>query len=89
MGLIDFKISWCNGDLFLVIIFVLENMFVQSKRLLVISPKFFLCNSVLIWVINLIHLFFYQRVPNLIGGKFVDSQSSEFIDVINPVSLSL
>jgi len=29
----------------------------------------------------------YQRVPNLIGGKFVDSQSSSTIDVINPVSI--
>lgn len=28
----------------------------------------------------------YQRVPNLVGGSFVDSQSSEFIDVVNPVS---
>ncbi|KAL7206110.1 hypothetical protein ACSBR2_018922 [Camellia fascicularis] len=26
------------------------------------------------------------RVPNLIGGRFVDSQSSEFIDVINPAT---
>ncbi|KAH7835667.1 hypothetical protein Vadar_028567 [Vaccinium darrowii] len=26
------------------------------------------------------------RVPNLIGGSFVDSQSSEFIDVINPAT---
>ncbi|CAL5379385.1 unnamed protein product [Camellia sinensis] len=26
------------------------------------------------------------RVPNLIGGCFVDSQSSEFIDVINPAT---
>lgn len=30
----------------------------------------------------------YQRVPNLIGGAFVDSQSSASIDVINPVSVS-
>lgn len=27
-----------------------------------------------------------QRVPNLIGGSFVDSHSSDSIDVINPVS---
>ncbi|KAI8532426.1 hypothetical protein RHMOL_Rhmol11G0213500 [Rhododendron molle] len=27
-----------------------------------------------------------KRVPNLIGGSFVDSQSSEFIDVINPAT---
>ncbi|KAK2983183.1 hypothetical protein RJ640_018528 [Escallonia rubra] len=26
------------------------------------------------------------RVPNLVGGNFVDSQSSEFIDVINPAT---
>ena len=26
------------------------------------------------------------RVPNLIGGSFVDSQSAEFIDVINPAT---
>jgi malonate-semialdehyde dehydrogenase (acetylating)/methylmalonate-semialdehyde dehydrogenase len=26
------------------------------------------------------------RVPNLIGGSFVDSQSSEFIDIINPAT---
>ncbi|KAJ8529935.1 hypothetical protein K7X08_036770 [Anisodus acutangulus] len=26
------------------------------------------------------------RVPNLVGGSFVDSQSSEFIDVINPAT---
>ncbi|KAA8545676.1 hypothetical protein F0562_020873 [Nyssa sinensis] len=26
------------------------------------------------------------RVPNLIGGNFVDSQSSEYIDVINPAT---
>ncbi|KAL8255432.1 hypothetical protein R6Q59_033653 [Mikania micrantha] len=28
----------------------------------------------------------YQRVPNLIGGCFVNSQSSDFIDVINPAT---
>ncbi|GFS34528.1 aldehyde dehydrogenase 6B2 [Actinidia rufa] len=27
-----------------------------------------------------------KRVPNLIGGSFVDSQSAEFIDVINPAT---
>lgn len=27
-----------------------------------------------------------QRVPNLIGGRFVDSQSFASIDVTNPVS---
>ena len=27
-----------------------------------------------------------QRVPNLIGGSFVDSKSSSFIDVINPAT---
>lgn len=27
-----------------------------------------------------------QRVPNLIGGRFIDSQSSSYIDVLNPVS---
>ncbi|KAK3016263.1 hypothetical protein RJ639_006094 [Escallonia herrerae] len=27
-----------------------------------------------------------SRVPNLVGGNFVDSQSSEFIDVINPAT---
>lgn len=27
-----------------------------------------------------------QRVPNLIGGTFVDSHSSDYIDVLNPVS---
>ncbi|XAR53006.1 Methylmalonate-semialdehyde dehydrogenase (acylating) [Bertholletia excelsa] len=27
-----------------------------------------------------------SRVPNLIGGRFVDSESSEFIDVINPAT---
>lgn len=30
-----------------------------------------------------------QRVPNLIGGKFVESKSLTFIDVINPVSVFL
>jgi len=29
--------------------------------------------------------FLYQRVPNLIGGKFIESQATEVIDVINPV----
>ena len=29
----------------------------------------------------------YQRVPNLIGGRFVDSQSFVSIDVLNPVSV--
>lgn len=28
----------------------------------------------------------YQRVPNLIGGSFLESQSTELIDVVNPVS---
>lgn len=32
---------------------------------------------------------FLQRVPNLIGGSFVDSNSSDSIDVINPVSKHL
>jgi hypothetical protein len=30
--------------------------------------------------------FCFQRVPNLIGGSFVESQSSSFIDVINPAT---
>lgn len=29
----------------------------------------------------------YQRVPNFIGGRLVNSQSFASIDVINPVSL--
>ncbi|KAK6916202.1 Aldehyde dehydrogenase domain [Dillenia turbinata] len=28
----------------------------------------------------------YQRIPNFIGGKFVDSQSQESIDLINPAT---
>ena len=31
----------------------------------------------------------YQRVPNLIGGTFVNSQAAASIDVINPVSAYL
>lgn len=39
------------------------------------------CTSHVCWnVLN-------QRVPNLIGGKFVESKSLTFIDVINPVSV--
>lgn len=34
-------------------------------------------------------LVFHQRVPNLIGGAFVDSKSPASIDVINPVSIRL
>lgn len=30
--------------------------------------------------------FSLQRNPNLIGGRFVDSQSSASVDVLNPVS---
>lgn len=36
--------------------------------------------------LELIIYYIYQRVPNLIGGRFVDSQSSASVDVINPVS---
>uniref|UniRef100_A0A1S4DG09 Methylmalonate-semialdehyde dehydrogenase [acylating], mitochondrial-like n=1 Tax=Nicotiana tabacum TaxID=4097 RepID=A0A1S4DG09_TOBAC len=32
------------------------------------------------------HHFSVARFPNLIGGSFVDSKSSEFIDVINPAT---
>lgn len=30
---------------------------------------------------------FQARLPNLIGGDFVDSSAKDWIDVINPVSL--
>lgn len=56
-----------------------------------ICHVWFCCHMLLFFVFKLqwskcLYLLWYQRVPNLIGGSFVDSQSSEFIDVINPVS---
>nr|XP_016468906.1 PREDICTED: methylmalonate-semialdehyde dehydrogenase [acylating], mitochondrial-like [Nicotiana tabacum] len=49
----------------------------RMRKLRSLTPRVFALSN---------HHFSVARVPNLIGGSFVDSKSSEFIDVINPAT---
>ncbi|MCD7457450.1 Methylmalonate-semialdehyde dehydrogenase [Datura stramonium] len=46
----------------------------------------FTCSTAIHDIVLHLLIIIPKRVPNLVGGSFVDSQSSEFIDVINPAT---